>query len=251
MLRLNTMDMLRRAVRQDDWADLGQPTQDKLLQAIEAGRLDEARDLARYIVPEGKALHDLFCDWIWDIYTQVGRQHGDEAVYQLSRATQKTWMMRRTWSAFRKLPVQDQVYLSAEILRSHRGGPAQDGALEVVEDAERISIIMDPCGSGGRMRRGDPVDGTPSRLAAPYEFGVTREAHPWCWGKKGVPYYCIHCAVNEILPIEWGGRPLWVTGYEDDPDAPCAWHFYKDPDRIPEHYYTRLGFDKPACAGPA
>jgi hypothetical protein len=153
-------------------------------------------------------------------------------------------MMRRTWKALLKMSVEERVYINAEIMRSHRGGPKQDGSIEIVEDKDHISIRMDPCGSGGRMRRGDPVDGTPSRLGPPYNFGYTKEAHPWSWGRKKVPYYCIHCAINEILPIEWGGYPLWVTGYSDDPFAPCYWHFYHDPNLIPEKYFARLGFKK-------
>ncbi len=237
--------MLERSVRTDDWPDLGVPTQEKLIEAIEAGRVDEAKALVHYMIPENKSLHDLFCDWIWDIYTKVGDEHGDEAVYKLSRSTQETWMMRRTWKAFSKMNPEMQVYLSAEMLRSHRGGPKQDGALDIIEEDDRYTILMDPCGSGGRMRRGDPVDGTPSRLGEPYNFGVTKELHSWCWGKKGVPYYCIHCAINEILPLEWGGYPLWVTEYVDDHDAPCAWRFYKKSNLIPKHYFTRLGFIKP------
>jgi hypothetical protein len=95
------------------------------------------------------------------------------------------------------------------------------------------------------MRRGDPVDNTPSRLGPPYNFGVTRQAYPWSWQRKNVPYYCIHCAVNEILPIEWGGYPLWVTGYTEDASKPCYWHFYKEPRLIPAMYFERLGVEKP------
>ncbi len=233
-------------MRRDDFADLGVPTPEAIVKAIDEGRLEDAKDLARYTIPEGKSLHDLFCDWIYDIYSKVGAEHGDEAVYKLSKSTQETWMMRRTWKAFTKIPVEDQVALTAEIMRHHRGGPKQDGELEIIEEDDRISIKMDPCGSGGRMRRGDPVDRTPSRLGPPYNFGKTEKGYPWCWGKKDVPYYCIHCAVNEILPIEWGGYPLWVTGYSDDHEAPCYWHFYRDPKLIPEEYFTRLGFEKPA-----
>lgn len=234
-----------RDVRRDDWADLGRPTTEAIMSAIEDGRLDDARNLTRYMIPEGKALHDLYSDWIWDIYTKVGAEYGDEAVYKLTKATQSTWMMGRTYKGFSKMPVEDQVYLTAEMMRSHRGGPKQDGSLEIIEEHDRISIKMDPCGSGGRMRRGDPVDGTPSRLGPPYNFGVTKESHSWCWGKKGVPYYCVHCALNEIIPIELGGRPLWVTGYNEDHDKPCYWHFYKKPELVPEEYFTRLGFKKP------
>ncbi len=245
MRNLEQVKWLKRALRRDDLPQMGEPTQEQIIQAIDEGNLEEAKNLARYIIPEGKALHDLFCDWIYDIYTKVGAEQGDEAVFKLSKATQETWMMRRTWKAFVKMPVLDQVSLTAEIMRSHRGGPKQDGALEIIEEDDRISIKMDPCGSGGRMRRGDPVDGTPSRLGPPYNFGVTKEAYPWSWGKKGVPYYCLHCACNEILPIEWGGYPLWVTGYSDDHQAPCYWHFYKKPELIPEEYFTRLGYQKP------
>jgi hypothetical protein len=245
MLRLVESERLKRLIREDDGADLGLPTQEMIIKAIDEGRYEEAKALARYMVPEGKGLHDLFCDWIWDMLTKTAEKDGEEAAYQLCRATQKTWMMRRTWKGLLKMSVEDRVRINAEVMRSHRCGPKQDGEIEIIEEQDRISIKMDPCGSGGRMRRGDPVAGTPSRLGPPYNFGVTKQAHPWSWGLKNVPFYCIHCAINEILPIEWGGYPLWVTGYSDDASKPCYWHFYKKPDLIPDKYFSRLGFEKP------
>ena len=178
--------------------------------------------------------------------TRIGRKFGEGEVYAMLRATQETWMMKRTWKGFRKMSVERQVTLTTEMMRAHRCGPRQEGDVEVLEDAERYTIVMDPCGSGGRMRRGDPMDGTPSRLGPPYNFGSTREAHWWSWGRKDVPYYCVHCALNEILPIEWGGAPLWVTDFDPDHAKPCRWHFYKRPELIPAEYWTRLGKEKPA-----
>ncbi len=246
MVRLVTSEKLGRAIRRDDWKDLGKPTQELIIDAIEIGRLDEAKQLVSYIVPEGKALHDLYCDWIWDLLTKTALVSGEEAVYRLCRATQETWMLKRTWKALVKMPVEDRVFINAEIMRSHRCGPKQDGAIEVIEEPDRISIRMDPCGSGGRMRRGDPVNGTPSRLGPPYNFGCTKRAYPWSWGKANVPYYCIHCAINEILPTEWGGFPLWVTEYSERAEDPCYWHFYKRPELIPAVYFERIGFKKPS-----
>ena len=245
MLNLAQHALLGRKIRSEEVEELGRPTQEKIIEAIDAGRLDEAKELAAYMVTEGKSLHDLFCDWIWDMLTQVGETSGEEAVYQLLRSTQQTWMLRRTWKAFIKLPVEDRVAITAEVMRAHHCGPKQDGGIEVLEESDRFVIRMDPCGSGGRMRRGDPVDGTPSRLGPPYNFGVTQEAHDWSWGRKNVPYYCLHCAVNEILPIEWGGWPLWVTDFDPDEQAPCQWCFYESPELIPASYYERLGFEKP------
>lgn len=247
MLKLAEIAKLGRDLRQDDWDDIGAPTQELIAEAVDDGRLDEAKALGRYMVTEGKALHDLFCDWIWDLLSQVAKRSGEEAMFDVLKDSQSSWMLKRTWRGFLNLSVEERVQLSAEMMRSHRGGPKQDGEIDVIEDDEKFVIRMDPCGSGGRMRRGDPVEGTGSRLEPPYSFGVTQEAHDWAWGKKNVPYYCLHCAVNERMPMEWGGHPLWVTGYEDDAAKPCEWRFYKRAEDIPEEYYSRQGFTKPAA----
>jgi len=245
MLKLLKAEKLGRIIRQDDWEDLGVPTADMIVKAIDDGRYEEAKTLAHYFTSEGKGIHDTFCDWIWDILTKTAENYGEEAVYHLCRATQATWMMKRTWKAMQKMSVEERVYVNAEAMRAHRSGPKQDGTIEIIEVEDRYSIKVDPCGSAGRMRRGDPVDGTNSRLGPRYNFGVTKKAYPWSWSRKNVPYYCIHCAINEILTIEWGGYPLWVTGYSEDAFEPCYWHFYKSPELIPDEYFKRLGFKKP------
>lgn len=245
MLRLVDLAMLGRPVRQDDWETLGRPTPALIREAIDEGRLEDAKRLADYVVPEGKSLHDLMCDWVWDMLTAIAEAHGEEEMYRILRRSQSTWMLKRTFKAFVAMPVEDRVRLTAEIMRAHHCGPAQDGEIEVIEEEDRYTIRMDPCGSGGRMRRGDPVDGTPSRLGPPYNFGKTAEAHDWSWGRSDVPYYCVHCAVNEILPMEWGGHPLWVTDFDPDETKPCYWTFYKTAEAIPEIYYTRVGRSKP------
>ncbi|WP_326537491.1 hypothetical protein [Pseudorhodoferax sp.] len=246
MLNLVEMAQLKRPVRQEDIDDLGKTTQQLLLEAIDAGRLDEARRLAEYTIAEGKSLHDLFCDWIWDMQTQVARRFGEEALGEVLRASQQSWMLKRTWKGFLALGVEQRMQLTMEMMRAHHGGPRQDGSTELIDAGDHYVMRFDPCGSGGRMRRGDPVDGTPSRLGPPYNFGVTQAAHDWSWGKTGVPYYCTHCAMNEILPMEWGGHPLWVTDYDPDASKPCQWRFYKTAEAIPAHYYQRVGRSKPA-----
>ena len=164
---------------------------------------------------------------------------------EILKGTQATWMMKRTWKGYLRLAVDERVAVTAEIMRSHYCGPDQDGEIEVVRRDDHLAIVMDPCGSGGRMRRGDPVEGTPSRLDPPYSFGATREPHPESWGRRNVPYYCMHCAHNEILPMEWGGHPLWVTAYDEDASKPCEWRFYHRAEDIPDEVYTRVGRAKP------
>ncbi|MGE3594122.1 MAG: hypothetical protein AB7N70_01135 [Dehalococcoidia bacterium] len=240
------MPRLARKVRQEDSVALGRSTVDQLLAAIDADRDEEARDLAQYTLAEVKPLHDLFCDWVWDLLTQVAHRFGECAMYDVLRASQETWMMKRTWKGFLGLTIPERVALIAEMMRAHQSGPRQDGSVEVVEAADRYVVRMDPCGSGGRMRRGDHRAGTASRLGGPYNFGSTEQEHEWSWGQSGVPYYCVHCAVNEQLSMEWGGHPLWVTEFDPDPAKPCAWTVYKRAEWIPVRFYERMGRSKPA-----
>jgi len=246
MLRLSDLAAVGgRPVRQDDFDQLGVTTVELICAAIDEGRYDDAKNLARYTLDEGRALHALFCDWIWDLLTRVAEESGERAMIDVLRGSQEGWMMYRTWKGYLRMSVDERVQVSAEIMRSHYCGPDQDGSIEIVDRGDHYGLVMDPCGSGGRMRRGDPVEGTPSRLDAPYRFGATTEAHPESWGRTGVPYYCLHCANNEILSMEFGGHPLWVTEYDPDASKPCEWRFYKDADAIPDEYYTRVGRVKP------
>jgi hypothetical protein len=249
MLKYDKWDPIKRKIRKDDLNDLGVPTPDMVKRCIDEGKIGLAKELADYTLLEGKGLHDLYVDWTSDLLDKVAKKWGEEAMYQLLRDTQSTWMMHRTWRALVKMSPYERIWVNAEVFRAHRCGPRQMGELVFVEDGDKIRLEFDPCGSGGRTRRGDPVDGTPSRYGPPYNFGKTSKAYPWSWSQAGVPYYCIHCAVNEILMIEWGGWPLWVTEYAEDASKPCAWVFYKRPEVVPQKYWRRLGFKKPEKFG--
>jgi hypothetical protein len=102
--------------------------------------------------------------------------------------------------------------------------------------------------------RGDEIEGTGSRVLAPYEFGVTQERHDWAWGETGVCYYCAHCCITlEMLPEErWGhpvrvvDPPLWGGAADAEPTRrKCSWTVYKSLEAIPESAYQRIGRTKP------
>jgi hypothetical protein len=101
----------------------------------------------------------------------------------------------------------------------------------VMEEEDRYVIKSDPCGSGGRLERTDR--------------NVTRKAYPWSWGKIGVPYYCTHCCMAwEIMPIELRGSPLKILLIPERAGDPCIHLLYKEPELIPEEYFTRIGKTK-------
>lgn len=245
MLKLADFALLGRPLRLDDWEDLGRPTIDHLNDALAAGDAAQAGALARYGQDEFRGLHDVYCDWIWELLTQIANRQGEAEMLAMLRASQEGWMIKRTWKALLTVSVKDRVRLTAETLRAHLSGPKLDGTLSITDEGDHYRILMDPCGSGGRMRRGHPSGKPGSRLAPPYNFGVMKAPHAWSWGLAGVPYYCVHCALNELLPIEWGGHPLWVTDYHPDAAQPCAARFYKRAADIPARYYERLGHAKP------
>ena len=98
-------------------------------------------------------------------------------------------------------------------MRAHLVGPDRHGDIDLEEFDDRLELRFDPCGSGGRQLRGDEIEGTGSRVLAPYEFGVTQEPHPWAWNEIGVCYYCAHCNLAlSTLPAERWGHPVRTVG---------------------------------------
>lgn len=234
-------ETLNKPVRDEPLTEWGTSTLVRVGEALDSDRLTDARDLVKYFLMEGKRLHDLMCDWVYATLDYVGARFGDEAVYEAVRHAGER--IRRPYiKHVSDLTVEDRVYLQAEGMRSHRSGPGEIGNFEIVEEDDRYVLSFDPCGSGGRMRRTGQLDDLPPRTGPPYNFGRTRKGYPWSWGKAGVPYYCIHCCVwSEIQSIEWLGFPFRITDYDDDPEKPCRFLFYKEPRFIPDRFLTRIG----------
>jgi hypothetical protein len=138
--------------------------------------------------------------------------------------------------------------------RAHLCGPGREGNLTLEEHDDRIVLEFDPCGSGGRMQRGDAIEGTPSRAERPYEFGVTRGRYDWAWNEEGVCYYCAHCCFAlERWPAEQWGHPIRVVDSPLYPDETtgerpkqCTWTIYKSLEAIPPEADERIGLRKPA-----
>ena len=243
MIRLENSEVLGRPIRKDELGELGISTVTRILDAIDGGKPSEARDLVRYLWAEGKALHDLYADWTWALMDFIAEKMGEDELFHVLKKTQE-WRRRRRAERYVHGGMQEGLQLTAEFLRAHRSGPEQLGTFVLRDEGDRYVIDLDPCGSGGKMRRPDPVDGTPARTEAPYSCGTVQKAYPWTWGKPGIARYCVHCCVNEIIEIESVGYPICIHEYPDDPQQPCRWLFYKDPESIPEAYFTRVGKSK-------
>ncbi|WP_377325275.1 hypothetical protein ACFJIY_09770 [Pimelobacter simplex] len=128
---------------------------------------------------------------------------------------------------------------------AHLSGVGRDGAVEVIEEPDRVGFRFAPCGSGGRSLATSLTDGAP-RAGAPYGFAVTTEAHDWAWNKVGICSYCVHCCqLNEVMPIDRLGYPTRVidppTWPAADAAPTCTWWIYRDPSLVPDAVYARVG----------
>jgi hypothetical protein len=152
--------------------------------------------------------------------------------------------------------LQTLVLVALEAARGHLYGPERMGDIDVIETDEAWIMRMDPCGSGGRTVAGDKIEGTPPRMEPPYNWSVSEEEHSWNHFQKGVCHYCAHCIVlMEEMPMDRFGYPVrTIEPPIYDPDDPekgrwCQYTMWKDPTKVPESYYERVGRKKPERFG--
>lgn len=200
--------------------------------------------------------HDLDVDYLLGLFDAVMKEYGEEAIREMyEEHIIKDWFDKRysrfdvskhDWSDIYPL----LTFLSFEAMHGHLCGESREGDVEHEEFDDRIELQFDPCGSGGRAYRGEPVDKTGSRMEAPYRYKAIEGAHDFTWNKKGVCTYCAHCCIlTEKRPAEEFGYPVRIIEpptYPENKDVKCKYIIYKNPRDIPEHYYLRLGLRKPA-----
>ncbi len=219
MIRLEKSEALQRKIRKDDVSELGVPTWMLVRDAIKAGRVDEALELIDYELDRDCAAIDSLTLGRDMLLTRLGR-FGEEEIEKFHRERYSPSVI--DWLSTTP-GVEESLRRFTEIFRVFTPN------LFVTEEVDRYVMKMDPCGTGGRLRRMRSV-------------GTTQKAYPWSWSKSGVCYYCTHCSVfQEILPIEMRGYPICVTQYPDNPQDPCIHFYYKKPELIPDEYFIRIG----------
>jgi hypothetical protein len=222
-------------------AELSRPTTRRAIEAIEAGRYDDAVALCASAQGEWRYLHDLMAELILGLISFVHQRVGEEAVEEAW-----TYWAERSWRRpTEKILATDRraiVEALAATWRAHSGGETgpNPGRFTITEDDEKFTFTMNPCGSGQRLWRNGAYRGEKA-------YPVTAEAHDWSYGRKNLPLYCTHCTfMNESLPIRWFGLPLYPSDPPEDFDHdPCTWYWYKNPDDIPERFAARYGGPRP------
>jgi hypothetical protein len=206
----------------------------RISSAVEAGRFDHARALLGERDRQHQLIHDQFIDMKAGFYSYIGKAFGDGRLEEILRYTGDR--QRRGFEHWERLweceSAEDFVRATVHLLTTHMGNVA------VTEDAEKFTITQDPCGSGGRLMRAGAFDGADGL----YRVG---RAQPMTFSKPDFPSYCAHCAVwNNVQCIEWFGHPQWCIDHPATPADPCRIHIYKNPEKIPQHYYEQVGKER-------
>lgn len=219
MQRLKRSEGLNRLIRTGDLADLGTLESELIRDAIKAGRTEEALALLDYSLAGTKRLVASLTLGREMLLAQLAG-FGDEQVEKFHR--ERYTPLVKQWIVRTPGPLES-MEVFAETFRVMGSG------LTYREEPDRYVMTLDPCGTGGVMRR-------------TMEVQKFDKAYPWTWSKRGVSHYCSHCCTfQEILPIEMRGYPICVTQYSDDPRQPCVHLYYKSPELIPDEYFTRIG----------
>jgi hypothetical protein len=225
----------KRVFTDEELKEMGTRTLDLLLEVIDDGNKEKAKELANRMYQEFNFLHDGYMFWVSGLLSYIYKNYGIEAVEEAEREAH-TIEAKTVFKPPEKTDFRSLVEHRAKGLRGHLQ------PLTIEEDDEKVSLAMKPCGSGERIiQKGGYLP----------EVGLSKVKGPHriTWGMKDLPIYCVHCPVTEMLAIENTGD-FGVTHFVSEPicQESCRFVFYKDPADIPEEFYTRIGKNKPAAS---
>jgi hypothetical protein len=206
--------------------DLTISVYDRLIRAIEQDDRVKAKELIDEIERNKYDFDNAYRQMLDIMLTYIADKLGEDALYEIHRLNgERSIWPRFGWAFDETTGVEDKVRRRAHAWTDWHCINID----EITEDDEKFSIKY-KCPSGGTVRMWQ-------------EHGKTKEGHPWSWGEKGFSYYCLHCPVIfDIMSIERHGHQPWIT--IQHPEGHCELQLYKDPARIPEEYYQRVGMKK-------
>ena len=227
--------MTRRIFSDAELKEMGVETADLIQQAIDEGDLEKAKKLTRRMRREYFTVHEGYRDIITWLASFIGRRMGEENLYEGMHYGFQ--LFAELAEMYGKEDIRRRVEMLAAALRGHLT------SLSIEEDDEKITMMLNPCPSGGRAI----LSGS---YGPPKDFLKVKKPQVMTFGRDDFPVYCAHCAFQDIIPIEATGRPLWVTVPAENLGVePCRMVIYKNPEEIPSEYYERFGKRKPGGEG--
>jgi hypothetical protein len=198
--------------------DLTTPRCQRAIDAISRGDFS-VQHLIRDQHLEWRPLHDFVCLWVTALLTAMYQERGTEYVDVLIRETYGKMFD----SAYMMYSAMDTVSLFKNMVRMWYYHQA---SFRIEEEEDRFVFLLDPCGSGGRLYRGDM--GKPGYRYGTGMLCLMREPADVNFHRSDFPIYCTHCAVTNRDQFE--GKP-WAFVVDGsvmkEPLSPCVQYLYK------------------------
>jgi hypothetical protein len=193
---------------------MGERTLDLLKESIGQGDKEEASRLSQRMYNEFLAMHDLYRNWVTHLLSFVGKRFGDKVLYEALEETVSGFTKN-----LNKRYANKNIRRKFEILIAGLRGHLHP--LKIEEDDEKFIITAQPCGSGGRLILEGGYD-------PPRNFLKVKKPQPMTFNRGDFPVYCAHCYLQNLIPAEEGGKPLFITRPADKlGEGPCVIYFYK------------------------
>ena len=210
----------------------------EIYDAYDAGENIKAIEMIKILHNNSRKFHDLRIKWENYLMGYIYEEISGDDLYEAMRKVVSSYNSAAIETA-REGDFRKRVEQTIWGLHSH-GEP-----LYAIEDDEKVSVYMNPCGSGEMLVKSGCFDSPDKgRYVGPHRI---------TWQLENFPAYCVHAPIQEILSIEALGFPYFVNcpcKESKDPNWKfahqcCAFSVYKDNNAIPDEVYERLGMVKP------
>jgi len=194
------------------------PDCDLALARLREGRLEGIKELLTDQHRDWRPLHDFLGLWITVLESAMYRRHGAGYVADLIDRTYVPMFD----SAYRLFGIMDDKNAFRSMVETWHYHQA---TFQVEEEEDRFVFTLDPCGSGGRLFRGDMGEWAPKYGE---DMSLMEEPHVCNFLRSGFPIYCTHCALSNLDQFNGKPRIFVVDGHAmKDPQSPCVQYLYK------------------------
>lgn len=208
-----------RLFRSEETDRLITPRCRQALRALDGNR-SEIRDLLVDQHREWRPLHDLLNLWVTALFSVV---YGEKGMPYLSELVWETYvpMFDSTYRLYSALDTKSVFRNLVRLWHYHQA------TFRVTEEEDRFAFLLDPCGSGGRLYRGEVW------MPGVFRYGTgllceAREPDDITFQRAPFPIYCIHCAATNRDQFEGKPWSFVVDGEAmSDPSKPCTQYLYK------------------------
>lgn len=218
--------------------ELGRQHMQRAVDAIDRGDVEAARGWAQLSKSEWYPAHHIHRDWITGMLGWVYKNHGVDAIYEAVEKGYEKPFVAPMMDVVETMTLREQVEGLSIGFKQHAM------VFRIEEYGDRIVFVTEPCGSGGRLQQEGAYD-----QDGPVRFPKISEKHKGTFFLEDFPVYCVHCpSTNRMLMGRGGPYYLMVDGdLMQVQDGNCNFYIFKDPEAVPDRFYTRAGLERPGC----